>query len=74
MLDAYVAAASMFTMAKGNFVAREQYPGAYGGRGRPPKYGKKIWLKELFPSQTLSDLELLTVKFFKKFQNYFPAR
>jgi len=69
VLDAYFAAAPMFTMAKAlrrengerllhiitraksNVVAREQHPGAYGGRGRPPKYGKKIRLKELFSSR-----------------------
>ena len=41
----------IITRAKGNVVAREQHPGAYGGRGRPPKYGKKIRLKELFSSR-----------------------
>jgi hypothetical protein len=69
IVDAYFAAAPMFTMAKavcrdngerllhiitrakGNVVAREPQPGAYGGRGRPPKYGKKIRLKELFTAR-----------------------
>jgi hypothetical protein len=41
----------IITRAKGNVVAREQHPGAYGGRGRPPKYGKKIRLKGLFSSR-----------------------
>jgi hypothetical protein len=41
----------IITHAKSNVVAREQHPGAYSGRGRPPKYGKKIRLKELFSSQ-----------------------
>jgi len=41
----------IITRAKGNVVARGQHPGAYGGRGRPPKYGKKIRLKELFSSR-----------------------
>ena len=69
IVDAYFAAATIFTMAKavcrdngerllhiitrakGNVVAREPHPGAYGGRGRPLKYGKKIRLKELFTSR-----------------------
>ena len=41
----------IITRAKGNVVAREQHPGPYCGRGRPPKYGKKVRLKELFSSQ-----------------------
>ena len=41
----------IITRAKGNVVAREQNPAAYSGRGRPPKYGKKIRLKELFSSR-----------------------
>jgi hypothetical protein len=41
----------IITRAKGNVVAREPHPGAYGGRGRPPKYGKKIRLKELFTAR-----------------------
>jgi hypothetical protein len=41
----------IITRAKGNVVAREQHPGAYSGCGRPPKYGKKIKLKELFISR-----------------------
>lgn len=41
----------IITRAKGNIVAREENPGPYKGRGRPPKYGKKIRLKELFPSR-----------------------
>jgi len=32
----------IITRAKSNVVAREQYPAAYCGRGRPPKYGNKI--------------------------------
>lgn len=42
---------NIITRAKGNIVAREQHPGPYSGRGRPPKYGKKIRLKELFSSR-----------------------
>jgi len=38
----------IITRAKGNVVAREQHPGPYCGRGRPPKYGKRIRLRELF--------------------------
>ena len=41
----------IITRAKANVVAREPQPGPYGGRGRPPKYGKKIRLKELFTSR-----------------------
>jgi hypothetical protein len=42
----------IITRAKGNIVVREERPGPYKGRGRPPKYGKKIRLKELFSSRT----------------------
>jgi hypothetical protein len=38
----------LITRAKSNVVAREQHPGSYCGRGRPPKYGKKIRLKCLW--------------------------
>ena len=41
----------IITRAKGNVVAREQQPGPYSGRGRPPKYGKKVRLKELYSSR-----------------------
>jgi hypothetical protein len=41
----------IITRAKSNIVTRELHPGAYSGRGRPPKYGKKVRLKELFSSR-----------------------
>jgi hypothetical protein len=41
----------IITRAKGNVVAREQEPAAYCGRGRRPKYGKRIKLAELFTSK-----------------------
>jgi hypothetical protein len=41
----------IITRAKGNVVAREPHPCPYAGRGRPPKYGKKIRLKELFTAR-----------------------
>ena len=42
----------IITRAKSNVVAREQHPAAYCGRGRPPKYGKRIKLKEVFSSRS----------------------
>jgi hypothetical protein len=36
--------------AKDNAVAYELQPPTYCGRGRPPKYGRKIKLKKLFPA------------------------
>ena len=41
----------IITRAKSNVVAREQNPAIYCGRGRPPKYGNKIWLTKLFVSR-----------------------
>jgi hypothetical protein len=41
----------IITRAKGNIVARNRHPEPYSGRGRPPKYGKKIRLMDLFDSQ-----------------------
>jgi len=41
----------IITRAKSNVVAREQNPATYCGRGRPPKYGNKIWLTKLFASR-----------------------
>jgi hypothetical protein len=41
----------IITRAKSNVVAREQHPAAYCGRGRPPKYGNKVWLTKLFVSR-----------------------
>jgi len=41
----------IITRAKGNIVVREERPCPYKGRGRPPKYGRKIRLKELFSSR-----------------------
>lgn len=42
----------IITRAKSNIVAREQHVAAYCGRGRPPKYGNKIRLTELFTSRS----------------------
>lgn len=41
----------LITRAKGNIVARHRHPGPYSGRGRPPKYGQKIRLMDLFDSK-----------------------
>lgn len=41
----------IITRAKNNIVAREERPQAYGGRGRPCKYGKRIKLDELFTTR-----------------------
>jgi hypothetical protein len=41
----------IITRAKSNIVVREQHPAEYCGRGRPPKYGSKIWLTKLFTSR-----------------------
>lgn len=42
----------IITRAKSNIVARDQHPVPYSGRGRPPKYGRRIRLKDLFASRT----------------------
>ncbi|MDP1620187.1 MAG: hypothetical protein Q8M12_04285, partial [bacterium] len=41
----------IITRAKDNAVAYELQPLAYCGRGRPPKYGRKIQLKQLFSTR-----------------------
>lgn len=41
----------IITRAKSNIVAREEKPHAYGGRGRPRQYGKRIKLNELFTTR-----------------------
>lgn len=48
------------TRAKSNIVAREETPQAYGGRGRPNKYGKRIKLNELFTTRA-DDFSTITV-------------
>ena len=48
------------TRAKNNIVAREEQPRAYGGRGRPCKYGKRIKLNELFTTRA-DDFSTITV-------------
>lgn len=40
----------IITRAKDNAVAYELDPPAYSGKGRPPKYGKRLKLKKLFDS------------------------
>jgi hypothetical protein len=42
----------IITRAKSNIVAREQHPAEYCGRGRPPKYGNKVWLTKLFATRS----------------------
>lgn len=42
----------IITRAKSNVVAREQDTATYCGRGRPPKYGNKVWLAKLFTSRS----------------------
>ncbi len=49
------------TRAKNNIVAREEQPQAYSGRGRPPKYGRKIKLEKLFTTRA-NDFSTVTVK------------
>jgi len=41
----------IITRAKDNVVAYELQPCAYRGRGRPPKYGRKLELRKLFSSR-----------------------
>ena len=50
----------IITRAKDNVVAYELKPCAYRGRGRPPKYGRKIELKKLFSSRA-NDFVNMTV-------------
>jgi len=50
----------IITRAKSNIVAREEKPQAYGGRGRPRKYGKRIKLDELFTTRA-DDFRTVTV-------------
>ena len=50
----------IITRAKSNIVAREEKPEAYGGRGRPRQYGKRIKLNELFTTRA-DDFSTVTV-------------
>ena len=50
----------IITRAKSNIVAYGLRPAAYCGRGRPPKHGQKIQLKEVFSSQ-INDFVDVTV-------------
>jgi hypothetical protein len=50
----------IITRAKSNIVAREDNPEAYGGRGRPCKYGKRIKLDKLFTTR-VDDFSTVTV-------------
>lgn len=49
----------IITRAKDNAVAYESQPRTYCGRGRPPKYGRKIHLKQLF-SVRADDFAVMT--------------
>jgi hypothetical protein len=50
----------IITRAKSNIVARGEKPQAYGGRGRPRQYGKRIKLNELFTTRA-DDFSTVTV-------------
>ena len=50
----------IITRAKNNVVAYELQPCTYCGRGRPPKYGRKIELRKLFSSMA-NDFTAVTV-------------
>lgn len=50
----------IITRAKSNIVARKEKPHAYGGRGRPRQYGKRIKLNELFTTRA-DDFRAVTV-------------
>jgi len=53
----------IITRAKSNIVAREEMPQAYGGRGRPRIYGKRIKLNELFTTRA-NDFSTVTVNIY----------
>lgn len=53
----------IITRAKNNIVAREEKPQAYGGRGRPCKYGQRIKLNELFTTRA-DDFSTVTVSIY----------
>ncbi|RPI71666.1 MAG: hypothetical protein EHM38_03485 [Geobacteraceae bacterium] len=50
----------IITHAKSNVVAREEKPQAYGGRGRPRQYGKRVKMNELFTTRA-DDFRTVTV-------------
>ncbi|MBM9535674.1 transposase [Desulfobulbus alkaliphilus] len=52
---------NIITRAKNNIVAYEEQPQAYSGRGRPPKYGKRIKLEEFFSTRA-EDFSSVTVR------------
>jgi hypothetical protein len=53
----------IITRAKDNAVAYELQPRTYCGRGRPPKYGRKVELKKLFSSRA-NDFTTVTVNIY----------